>query len=101
MPTSVQVCSRVVHLTVSVVFSVFVVIIHPSVFSINTSEDRVVGTSSGRDCTLLDKEVGKLELKLDFQIPSLVLLPQTELHSGGGGDGRTWEKVKTATCGGE
>lgn len=58
-----------------------------------------MGTSSDRDCTLLDKEVGKLELKPDLQIPSLVLLPQTELHSGGGGNGK--RKVKTATRGGE
>lgn len=60
-----------------------------------------MGTSSDRGCTLLEEEVGKLELKLDLQIPCLVLLPQTELHSGGGGAGRRWEKVKTATCGGE
>lgn len=41
-----------------------------------------------RGFTLLDEEVGKLELKLDLQIPSLMLISQTELCSGEGGGGK-------------
>lgn len=80
------------------VFSVFIVIIHPAVLSINTSEDRVGGDKLRQRLYLAGQGGGKarVEARSSDSISSA-----TKLHLGGGGDGRRCEKVKTTTCGGE